>query len=146
MSTSAVTAMPKAHFTSSPITSHPSARTCRSAHMRPRSLPRILRSQHPPPLMARARSLYTPSTRAAAASLVLQSASPDSSSQLVTDQIGGVCPKAAEVLEKAEADALGYLDFPCEHHVSLRTKNVQERTDRELKRRSRVIQVFPSRK
>lgn len=52
--------------------------------------------------MARARSLYTPSTRAAAASLVLQSASPDSSSQLVTDQIGGVCPKAAEVLEKAE--------------------------------------------
>ena len=96
--------------------------------------------------MARARSLYTPSTRAAAASLVLQSASPDSSSQLVTDQIGGVCPKAAEVLEKAEADALGYLDFPCEHHVSLRTKNVQERTDRELKRRSRVIQVFPSRK
>lgn len=56
------------------------------------------------------------------------------------------CPKAAEVLEKAEADALGYLDFPCEHHVSLRTKNVQERTDRELKRRSRVIQVFPSRK
>ena len=58
----------------------------------------------------------------------------------------GVCPKAAEVLEKAEADALGYLDFPCEHHVSLRTKNVQERTDRELKRRSRVIQVFPSRK
>ncbi len=114
--------------------------------MRPRSLPRISRSQHPPPLMARARSLYTPSTRAAAASLVLQSASPDSSSQLVTDQIGGVCPKAAEVLEKAEADALGYLDFPCEHHVSLRTKNVQERTDRELKRRSRVIQVFPSRK
>ena len=88
-STSAVTAMPNAHFTSSPITSHPSARTCRSAHMRPRSLPRISRSQHPPPLMARARSLYTPSTRAAAASLVLQSASPDSSSQLVTDQIGG---------------------------------------------------------
>lgn len=50
------------------------------------------------------------------------------------------------MLEKAEADALGYLDFPCEYHVSLRTKNVQERTDRELKRRSRVIQVFPSRK
>ena len=92
-STSAVTAMPNAHFTSSPITSHPSAQTCRSAHMRPRSLPRISRSQHPPPLMAWARSLYTPSTRAAAASLVLQSASPDSSSQLVTDQIGGSAPR-----------------------------------------------------
>ena len=90
-STSAVTAMPNAHFTSSPITSHPSARTCRSAHMRPRSLPRISRSQHPP--ADGARSLYTPSTRAAAASLVLQSASPDSSSQLVTDQIGGSAPR-----------------------------------------------------
>lgn len=87
-STSAVTAMPNAHFTSSPITSHPSARTCRSAHMRPRSLPRISRSQHFAD--GAGALLYTPSTRAAAASLVLQSASPDSSSQLVTDQIGGL--------------------------------------------------------
>lgn len=127
MSTSAVTAMPNAHFTSSPITSPPSARTCRSAHVRPRSLPCISRSPRPS-LMAR---------------VALQSASPDSSSQMTIEQTEGFCPKAAEVLKEAEIDALAYLDFPYEHHVRLRTNNVQERANRAPKRRSRVVQVFP---
>lgn len=65
--------------------------------------------------------------------------------QLASEQIKGFCPKAAEVLEEAEADALASLDFPCEHRVRLRTENVQERANRELKR-IRVVQVFPSRK
>lgn len=55
----------------------------------------------------------------------LQPASPVSSSQLATEQIERFCPKAAELLEEAEADALAYLDFPYEHHVRLRTNNVQ---------------------
>ena len=49
-------------------------------------------------------------------------------------------------MEEAEADALAYLDFPYAHHRRLRTNNEQERANRELKRRSRVVQVFPSRK
>lgn len=64
--------------------------------------------------------------------------------QLATEQIEGFCPKAAELLEEAEADALAYLGFPYEHHVRLRTDNVQGRANREPRRRSRVVQVFPS--
>ena len=65
---------------------------------------------------------------------------------LACEEIAAFCPKAAELLEDAECDALAYLDFPYEHHRRLRTNNVQERANRELKRRSRVVQVFPSRR
>lgn len=60
------------------------------------------------------------------------------------DMLEGCCPRAAAVLEEAEPDALAYLDFPPTHWKRLRTNNVQERTNREIKRRSRVVQVFPS--
>ena len=65
---------------------------------------------------------------------------------LACEKIAGFCQRAADLLEDAEADALAYLDFPYGHHRRLRTNNVQERANRELKRRSRVVQVFPSRK
>lgn len=60
------------------------------------------------------------------------------------DMLQGCCPRAAAILEEAEPDALAYLDFPPSHWKRLRTNNVQERTNREIKRRSRVVQVFPS--
>ena len=60
------------------------------------------------------------------------------------EMLEGCCPRAARVLEEAEPDALAYLDFPPSHWKRLRTNNVQERAKREIKRRSRVVQVFPS--
>ena len=66
--------------------------------------------------------------------------------QLATEQIEGFCPKAAEVLEEAEADAPAHPDLPCGHHAGLRADDARERADREPRRRSRVVQVFPSRK
>lgn len=65
---------------------------------------------------------------------------------LAIDSIEHISPKAAKLLEDAEVSALTYLDFPYEHQRRLRTNNVQERCNRELKRRSRVVQVFPSKK
>jgi transposase-like protein len=66
--------------------------------------------------------------------------------RLATEQIEGFRPKAAEALEEAEADAPACLDLPYGHHARLRADDVQERADRELERRSRVVQVFPGRK
>ena len=60
------------------------------------------------------------------------------------DMLRGFCPKAADILEEAEPDALAYLGLPASHWKRLRTNNVQERANREIKRRSRVVQVFPS--
>ena len=63
---------------------------------------------------------------------------------MACDMLRDCCPKAAEVAEEAEPDALAYLAFPPAHWKRLRTNNVQERANREIKRRSRVVQVFPS--
>lgn len=60
------------------------------------------------------------------------------------DMLRDCRPKAAVVAEEAEPDALAYLGFPPSHWKRLRTNNVQERANREIKRRSRVVQVFPS--
>lgn len=67
-----------------------------------------------------------------------------SSYHATIDEIAKFNRSAAETLEEAECDALVYLDFPAEHRRRLRTSNVQERASREIKRRSRVVQVFPS--
>ena len=50
----------------------------------------------------------------------------------------------ADLLEEAREDALAYLAFPSTHRNWIRTNNVCERMNAELKRRTRAIQVFPS--
>nr|WP_233504156.1 transposase [Collinsella sp. OM06-18AC] len=60
------------------------------------------------------------------------------------DMLEGCRPRTEAILEEAELDALAYLDFPPSHWKRLRTNNVQERTNREIKRRSRVVQALPS--
>lgn len=60
------------------------------------------------------------------------------------DLLAAVDPAGAALLEEAEPAALAYLDFPREHRNWVRTNNVQERVNAEIKRRTRVVQVFPS--
>ena len=60
------------------------------------------------------------------------------------EEVSKMSARAGELLEDAEADALAYLDFPYEHHIRLRTNNVQERANEEIKRRTKVVSVFPS--
>lgn len=52
--------------------------------------------------------------------------------------------KGAVLLDKAKPYALAYLSFPKEHAKWIRTNNLVERINCEMKRRSNVIQVFPN--
>lgn len=51
--------------------------------------------------------------------------------------------EAIESRNNARTSALAYLDFPREHATWVCTNNVQERMSCEIKRRTRVVQVFP---
>ena len=53
-------------------------------------------------------------------------------------------PKAVAVFEAGISDALTYLGYPGSHHARLRTTNMLERLFREVKRRTRVVGVFPN--
>lgn len=53
-------------------------------------------------------------------------------------------PKAAEVLRRGLDDALTFLRFPSSHHRLIRSTNALERLFEEVRRRSRVIGVFPN--
>jgi putative transposase len=53
-------------------------------------------------------------------------------------------PKAVAVFEAGIEDALTYLSFPGSHHARIRTTNMLERLFKEVKRRTRVVGVFPN--
>ena len=54
--------------------------------------------------------------------------------------------KLSEAAKKVEAgveETLTYCDFPSEHWTRIRTNNVMERLNREIRRRTRVVGCFP---
>jgi putative transposase len=54
-------------------------------------------------------------------------------------------PQAAELLEDASEDVLAHMHFPREHRRRLHSTNPIERLHKEVKRRTRVIGIFPTR-
>ena len=54
-------------------------------------------------------------------------------------------PQAADLLEDAAEDVLAYMHFPREHWRQLHSTNTLERINKELKRRTRVVGIFPNR-
>jgi transposase-like protein len=64
--------------------------------------------------------------------------------QVVT-QLEGHFPKAMEVLEGAEEEILAYMDFPKAHHKQIYSTNPLERLNKEIRRRSNVVSIFPNR-
>ena len=55
-----------------------------------------------------------------------------------------LAPKAVTCLEKDLAETLRFFDFPYRMWVSLRTTNVIERVFREFRRRTKVMDTFPT--
>ena len=53
-------------------------------------------------------------------------------------------PKAVSVFEAGIGDALTHLSFPGSHHARIRTTNMLERLFKEIKRRTRVVGLFPN--
>ena len=51
--------------------------------------------------------------------------------------------EAAKKVEGSVEETLTYCEFPYEHWTRIRTNNVIERLNREIRRRTRVVGTFP---
>ena len=52
-------------------------------------------------------------------------------------------PKAAELVSAAEEDVLAYMNFPLERWTRIYSTNPREQLNKEIKRQTKVVGVFP---
>jgi len=84
---------------------------------------------------ATVRSIFEQPDRAAAETQLL----------LVIETLRSRSPTVVRLLEEAEGEVLTFYDFPAEHRRQVSPTNPLERLNKELKRRSAVVGIFPNR-
>ena len=64
--------------------------------------------------------------------------------RLVADQLREEFPKLAALMDDAETDVLAFINFPKAHRTQIYSTNPLERLNAEVKRRTRVVGIFPN--
>jgi len=62
----------------------------------------------------------------------------------LANEMGDKAPKAVDDLENGLEDALAVLILPQKYRKRLRTTNMAERLNEEVRRRERIIRIFPN--
>ena len=62
----------------------------------------------------------------------------------VADALREKQPKLGAMMDASREDVLAYMDFPREHWAQIASTNPLERVNKEVKRRSDVVGIFPN--
>lgn len=93
----------------------------------------------------------TPKTKMKQVTLMLKAIRAQESKEAAQEKAASIAAKlremkllsAAKKVEESVGETLTYMDFPTEHWSRIRTNNLTERVNREIRRRTRAIGAFP---